>query len=212
MAKQNAVAVAVKTALVSFDSVVDQFLVIAKDEKLAVERKFGANQKVADLLNGYMATNHGILNWETHHVRSPATQFQRIVKDTYDALKKRFDAAGYTGFANKFSEAKKYAPAMRLEGEAREVALKALQAKRNGTSESRPMEEVYSYRMKDGKREWGELASLYRKTARLYFTPSDDKKLVITEKQRQQLWKTMASLKDALKIWGVDADLVTAEK
>lgn len=215
MSTQKTVAVSVKTAskvsVGTIDSIASKFLAMGKNDKEQAEKRLGANQAVALDLNTYFIVEHGITQWESHHVRSPSTQFQKIVKDVYDGLKKRFDDAGYKGFAGKFGQAKLYAPAMRLEGDARQAALEAIQ-KGRGTAESRSVDEIFTYRMKDGKKEWGDLAALYKSTARFYYASAEQAvKSKITEEHRKKLFKTMAALASALREWNVDPDLLTSE-
>jgi hypothetical protein len=212
MSNKSTVAVAVKTAVGTIDSIASQFMAMGKREKSYSEEKLGDNQKVSLLLNSYFVVEHAIMDWEKHHVRSPSTAFQKIVKDVYDGLKKRYDDAGYSGFAAKFGEAKKYAPAMRLEGDERKAALAEIQ-KNRGTSDKRSIDEIFTYRMKDGKKEWGDLATLYKTASRHYYASAEVAiKSNITEEHRKKLFKTMGILASALREWKVDPDLITADK
>jgi hypothetical protein len=212
MGNKSTVAVAVKTAVGTIDSIASKFMAMGAYERSYREERYAANQQVSLDLNSYFVVEHAIMDWEKHHVRSPSTAFQKIVKDVYDGLKKRFDDAGYKGFAAKFGEAKKYAPAMRLEGDARKAALVEIQ-KARGVPAARSVHEVFTYRMKDGKKEWGDLAALYKTTARFYFATAETAiKSKITEDDRKKLFKTMGILASALREWKIDPDLITAEK
>ena len=205
MSKQNTVAVAVKTALgVTFETLKAQVDIIGMTAKKHAEEKLGVNQAFAVHLNTYFVTNYGIAKWYLEDTRNPVTLAQKQIRDTYNGLAKYYKEKGYKAkFPNTWAEARKYAPAMLLEGKEREAALAAIQAERKGVADPRSCQEVFTWRMKDDKKEWGDLAALYKTTARFYFQP-EDAKTPVPEQLKPKLRKTMGALEEALRAWGID--------
>ena len=80
-----------------------------------------------------------------------------------------------------------------------------LRKAKSGGGESWAPYQICTFRMKGDTKEYGDLVSLYRKLASFYFADADDKKsLMMDDGQRAKVWKTMASLEGALKVWGLD--------
>lgn len=205
MAKTNTVAVAVKTAMgVTFDTLKAQVDIIGTREKQYAAEKLGNNQVFAGQLNSFFAVNYGIAKWYLEDTRNPVTLAQKQIRDTYNGLSKYFKEKGYGGkFAQSWNQAKLYAPAMLLEGDERKAAFAAIQAKRSEPIEARNCQEVFTYRMKGDKKEWGDLAALYKTTAKFYFMP-EDAKTPVPEQLKPKLRKTMGAIEEALRAWGID--------
>lgn len=205
MSKTNTVAVAVKTALgVTFETLKAQVDIIGIQHKKHADEKLGVNQAFAVNLNTYFATNYGITKWYLEDTRNPVTLAQKQIRDTYNGLLKYNKDKGYKAkFPQTWNQARLYAPAMLLEGKEREAALAAIQAKRNEPTDPRSCQEVFTYRMKGDKKEWGDLAALYKTTARFYFQP-EDAKTPVPEQLKPKLRKTMGAIEEALRAWGID--------
>ena len=142
----------------------------------------------------------------------PITLAQKQIRDTYNSLLKYNKDKGYKlKFAQMWAQARKYAPAMLLEGKEREAALAAIQAERVANPEARTAEEIFTYRMKGDKKEWGDLAVLYRKAASIYFAP-EDTRIKTPDPIKKKVFATMGILEEGLKMWGINPATILAKK
>lgn len=191
-------AVMVNPSVVTLDEIKAYVSVMAKVEHTVRTEKISRLQAFTVLLNTYFANVYKIDTWELFGFAKDISLASKQVRDTIKVLSQSYvvDGKKHSNFGQVISQCRIYAPAMRLEGEAKTKALAAIQERRKGKGESKWIVD----RLRD------DLTPLYKAVVRL-IQEDDEKKLIeakVDAKVKAALRKVQTSLNEALANVGVD--------